>query len=294
MEMGVPNVHYLPMAAIDLDYDTTPLTADEAKIAVSFVGNQNTSYFSSGGSIPAGHLWHGVLAHAVRKGMGDMSFWDAHQALYAMGEAFSERDTVAASARKAEIYFARKLFYNAFLCVQQRDRFVLFLKKRMGEAFTLIGERWDKAYGLACLRPLPSVDAYLQHFRETAVNINLVNGNSDSGLNMRHFEITAAGGFLLCNHQSEIDSFFEVGRECETFRTEEELLEKIHYYLTNPDERVAIALAGQKRTLREHLYSHRLARIKQVFGESAVVGGHTSGGQGSASGRMVEPVGGVS
>ncbi len=267
-EMGIPNVHYLPMAAIDRDYDTTPLIPDHARQAVSFVGNQNTSYFAAGVNTSTANQLYGVLAHSVRSGMPDMHFWDIYQELYGCGACFEKGESVDSTARKAETYFARKLFYNAFLCIQQRDRFVIFLKRRMGDSFTLVGQRWDTAYGLQCNPTLPTCDEYLNHFRETAVNINLVNGNTDSGLNMRHFEITAAGGFMLCYHQEEIDAFFKVGKECDTFRTEEELLDKIHHYLTHPDERRAIALAGQKRTLGEHLYSHRLMRIKQILSGS--------------------------
>ncbi len=105
------------------------------------------------------------------------------------------------------------------------------------------------------------MDDYFEQFRRSAINVNLVNGNSDSGLNMRHFEITAAGGFLLCYHQPEIEEHFKVGEECDTFRSEHELLEKIQFYLEHSERRHEIALAGQRRTLCNHLYSHRLGEM---------------------------------
>jgi len=85
---------------------------------------------------------------------------------------------------------------------------------------------------------------------------------------MRHFEITAAGGFMLCNHQSELADCFDIGTECDTFTNEQELLEKVQYYLERPKERIAIARAGQQRTLKHHLYSHRLACIRRVMAPS--------------------------
>ncbi|MBU0717080.1 MAG: FkbM family methyltransferase, partial [Planctomycetes bacterium] len=42
---------------------------------------------------------------------------------------------------------------------------------------------------------------------------------------------------------------------------ESDLLEKIRYYLAHPDERTAIAVAGQRRTLSQHLFSHRLRTL---------------------------------
>jgi len=108
---------------------------------------------------------------------------------------------------------------------------------------------------------LPTTEQYFEHFRHAAVNLNFVNGNAETGLNMRHFEITAAGGFMLCYRQPELDEHFEVGRECDVFESESDLLEKIRYYLSHPKERMAIAQAGQRRTLSQHLYSHRLEHL---------------------------------
>jgi spore maturation protein CgeB len=86
-------------------------------------------------------------------------------------------------------------------------------------------------------------------------------------LNLRHFEVTAAGGFLLTYEMSELSRYFEVGKECVAFRTERDLLDKIRYYLAHPKERIEIALAGQKRTLRDHLYSYRIKRLIEQLGD---------------------------
>ncbi len=262
---GVPSVHHLPMAAMDRDYKTDLLQADEAACAVSFVGGQNTTYFQAQRSIPAESLVAGTLAQSVRAEMPDVCFYDVFFNLYRFVEPPRADESVEQRAAKAQNYFNHKLFYNAFSCIKQRDRFVIFLKHRLGDVFRLIGTNWDKAYGLPCEPQIASTDDYFEHFRKTAVNLNFVNGNSDSGLNMRHFEITAAGGFMLCYHQDEIDELFEVGRECDTFRNEHEMLEKIRFYIEHADRRKQIALAGQKRTLSEHLYSHRLRNMLNVL-----------------------------
>ena len=134
-------------------------------------------------------------------------------------------------------------------------------KQTVGDVFDLIRNRWDAAYGLTAKPPLPTSEAYFNHFREVAINLNLVNGNAETGLNMRHFEITAAGGFMLCYDQLELQECFEVGKECAVFTSEKDLLDKIDYYLSHPDELVAVARAGQRRTLSQHLYSHRLEAL---------------------------------
>jgi spore maturation protein CgeB len=169
-------------------------------------------------------------------------------------------------------YFSARSFYNAGWCIRNRDRFVISLKRLLGDRFQLIGRNWDATYELKTEPELPTGDAYFHHFRETAINLNLINGNAETGLNMRHFEITAAGGFMPCHRQPELEKLFEVGKECVAFDNEHDLLEKIKIYRTHPAERVAIAQAGQRRTLSQHLYSHRLQELLEVtqFGPSLV------------------------
>ena len=234
---GVQNVHHLPMAAPDREYITDPLDPAAVTQAVSFVGGQNTSCFFPDRTVSPKRLLAGALVDGVRTDRPEVSFLDAYYDIFELAEPPREGDGADVRARKATDYFADKLYYNAAQCIKQRDRFVIFLKKKLADSFALIGHRWDQAYGLPSRPPFPTTEAYLQHFRTTAINLNFVNGNSDCGLNMRHFEITAAGGFLL--------------------------------YLERPRERIAIALAGQKRTLNHHLYTHRLESIRRVVAPTA-------------------------
>ena len=67
---GVPGVVHLPMAAINRRYDLNPLDPAKAKNIVSFVGGQNTSFYSPNVNVQASQLLAGVLGHAVRGGEG--------------------------------------------------------------------------------------------------------------------------------------------------------------------------------------------------------------------------------
>ena len=73
----------------------------------------------------------------------------------------------------------------------------------------------------------------------------------------RNFEIPACGGFQLSGVAEGIEEFFEVGKEIVCYRTFDELVEKITYYLSHDDERCAIAQAGYQRVIREHTYKDR-------------------------------------
>lgn len=281
---GVPCVCHLPMAAIDRQYDTTPLDPARQRPVVAFVGGQNTTYFSSNAAAPTGSLLAGTVAHAVRGDLGAYTFDEIYHDLYSLGETPHSGDDPRRRLEKIVQYYNAKLFFNAALCLRNRDRYVIFLARRLERVFELVGTGWDKAYGLTCRAPYESSEAYLRSFRETAVNLNLVNGNAETGLNMRHFEITAAGGFMLCADHPELRACFKPGKECAVFSNESDLLEKVAYYLSRPQERAELALAGQRRTLGEHLYHHRLRRLLE----------HMAGGTGSARpNRTGESIGGA-
>lgn len=79
--------------------------------------------------------------------------------------------------------------------------------------------------------------------------------------NLRLYEATGVGAFLLTDYKENLNDLFTVGKEVEAYRSSNELIEKINYYLGHEAERAKIALAGQQRTLRDHSYSVRLPEL---------------------------------
>lgn len=83
--------------------------------------------------------------------------------------------------------------------------------------------------------------------------------------NMRIFEVTGSGRFLLAEHYDNIGEYFEPGLEIETFRDEQELLGKIRYYLAHPEQREAIARRGQERCLRQYSMERRAEELDRII-----------------------------
>jgi spore maturation protein CgeB len=67
----------------------------------------------------------------------------------------------------------------------------------------------------------------------------------------RNFEIPATGAFMLSEYSDDLATLFEEGKEAEFFRSKEEMLNKISYYLTHDAERQEIARRGCERALRD-------------------------------------------
>jgi spore maturation protein CgeB len=86
-----------------------------------------------------------------------------------------------------------------------------------------------------------------------------------SASNMRLFETTGVGACLLTDWKKNLPELFEPDKEVLTYRTAEECVEKVRYLLENEETRRSIAEAGQRRTLREHTFENRAARIDEII-----------------------------
>lgn len=83
--------------------------------------------------------------------------------------------------------------------------------------------------------------------------------------NMRLYESTGVGTMLLTDAKRNLGEFFAVGSEVVDYEDEDDLVAKIAYYLEHDAERRAIADAGQRRTLAEHTYEHRMRDLVDIL-----------------------------
>jgi spore maturation protein CgeB len=79
--------------------------------------------------------------------------------------------------------------------------------------------------------------------------------------NMRLFEATGAGAFLLTDSKDNLDTLFAPGREVAVWHSIDDCLETIGLTISDDNGRVAIARAGHARTMSQHTYRHRVAEI---------------------------------
>lgn len=79
--------------------------------------------------------------------------------------------------------------------------------------------------------------------------------------NMRLFEATGMGALLITDWKKNLPDLFEPDNEVITYKTQEECVEKVKYYLEHDKEREMIARAGQERTLKDHTFENRMKEL---------------------------------
>ncbi|MBS2027844.1 MAG: glycosyltransferase [Deltaproteobacteria bacterium] len=150
-----------------------------------------------------------------------------------------------------------------------RDAYIGALLNEPGIDFRLWGTLWDRSACAAALaarfgavRPLYKAD-YNLALNGTRIAIAFLSKLNHDTYTRRCFEIPAAGTFMLSEYTDDLASMFEPGKEAEYFRSSEELLEKVRFYLGHDDARRRIAEAGRARLLRD---GHEAAdRARQVL-----------------------------
>lgn len=84
-------------------------------------------------------------------------------------------------------------------------------------------------------------------------------------MSARMYTAVGCGAFYMCRHVEGIEDVMLPDKEIVTFHNEDEMLEKIKYFLNREDERQKIAKAGRERILREHTYDIRIRQMIEII-----------------------------
>jgi hypothetical protein len=85
-------------------------------------------------------------------------------------------------------------------------------------------------------------------------------------INMRVFEAAACGSLLLTNDliDNGLAELFTDQKHLITYMDEEDLVDKVRFYLKHEDLRERIGSAGAEQALRYHTYTHRVGKILEI------------------------------
>jgi len=175
---------------------------------------------------------------------------------------------VSLSAEERERYLCELVFAGHY----EPDGRLALLERIAREGFQLrlFGPEWERVAGrspdLGRLGPVVSLggEEYNKALCGGKIALCLLSKLNRDTYTRRCFEIPAAGTMMLAEYSDDLARLFREGVEAAFFRSEEELIQKLRYYLAHEDERRAIALAGHRRVKAD---GHDVVtRMKQVLG----------------------------
>jgi spore maturation protein CgeB len=132
-------------------------------------------------------------------------------------------------------------------------------------------EGWQQS--LAGLPQLPRMHGDVDYhqlgalYRSSAVNLNTTSCQMATAVNQRLFDIPAAGGFVLSDHQTDAMELFEPA-ELALYHDTRDALQQARYYLAHPHQAQTIARAAAQAIQARHTYAHRLSTLLTTLFES--------------------------
>jgi len=110
-------------------------------------------------------------------------------------------------------------------------------------------------------RDIDRLDGYaLTAGAPAAINIH---GDQD-GFTMKTFEVPGVGGVQLID-RDDVSEYYDPGTEVAVFHSEDELVELCERAIRDDGWGDAMRAAGRKRTLAEHTWAHRAARVAELW-----------------------------
>ncbi|MGI0480755.1 glycosyltransferase family protein [Geminocystis sp. CENA526] len=112
-------------------------------------------------------------------------------------------------------------------------------------------------------------DNLSQTFAEYEIILNFSNvwadGRPGSKLiphvRLRDFEAPMSGTCYITGYTEEIEEFYQLGKEIDTYNSVEELIDKTKFYLNHPTEAEKLRWAGYKRAISSHTWKNRFQEL---------------------------------
>ena len=268
---GIQTVHYLPLAANVRRLsaiDPTPAIHEKLDAEVSFVGslyNESHNLFDT---------LHGLSDHT--RGYLD-AIMEAQ--LKISGYFFIEElltEPVLSDMQKARAYTHQPdgvetpayVYANYFIARKLAEMERTRLLSAVSEHHTLKlythnpTPQLPKAYNMG---PIDYYDVMPYVFHCSKINLNISLRSIRSGIPLRAFDIIGCGGFLLSNYQADFADCFVAGEDFDFYEDENDLLNKLDYYLSHDSIRAEIAANGQRKLTGQHTFLHRIRQMLEVI-----------------------------
>ena len=114
------------------------------------------------------------------------------------------------------------------------------------------------------VKPLP-FNEYVKLYQRTKIGINIHNRGDYTVGSYRLFDLPANGVMQISDGGNFLNDFFSVGNEIESYRSSDELIDKIKFYLLNDVERNRIALNGYLRVQKDYKIGYQMKNLVSLI-----------------------------
>jgi len=176
-----------------------------------------------------------------------------------------DESTILAGERDIDVIFIGGIMVN-------KMPLLAAVKKAFGRGAYFAGRNdwrmnayFNAKYGFPGWFRAVSFDDYVRLYQRAKIGISVHNRGAYTVGSFRMFDLPANGVMQISDGGEYLRDFFDVGREIVGYDSVDDLVEKIRYYLAHEDERREIALAGYRRTMRDHRMRLRLQRGAELI-----------------------------
>jgi hypothetical protein len=118
-----------------------------------------------------------------------------------------------------------------------------------------------EAFGARYRGPAGHHEELTKIYNAAAIHVDVGRLYQQDAVPLRVFDVLACGGFLIAEHSEALAECFQIGVELESYRTQQELEEKIAYYQAHADEARLIAELGLAAVRERHTLHERVREM---------------------------------
>lgn len=273
LSIGIPNVFHMPMGVNISRTGSLNITKnDEKKFSseISFVGNlyENNMYNQTIGYFPLD-----LSTHIKSYLMSNLCKWDKVKEWHIpTPEIIDFIATFFNPPISIPYDIDRDMYYGLLLYsrkLAEMDR--LTVLNTLSEHFPVDLYTKSVSTFLGNIHVNGEIDYSTDMnkvFYLSKINLNITLPSIQTGIPQRIFDICGCGGFVLSNYQEEIDELFTIGKDIETFKNLQELLDKSSYYLSHEEERQKLAIASYMTVRDKYTYPIQLQKIIDIVSKN--------------------------
>lgn len=167
-----------------------------------------------------------------------------------------------------------------------RIQTIQFLLENTNYSIQVVGPKWIKKLLNLKIPSNLSVHSRWIHPKKTniyynraKINLNThrpynleqnenIRGVINQSINNRTFDIASSGSFQLIEYKPDLSLHFTDGKDIVSFTNNEELLEKVNYYIGHAKERNEVYEKTRENVLNNHTFQHRINEMIGIINTS--------------------------